>query len=138
MPFIRIEVNQDVSQDMIDQSMSQVTDAVHAFKGDPKEMILVVIDTKVNASFGGDYEQPVAMVNIVNLEMTEDVTRVLTEKISDILLENFNVNPKRMYIYFQQVTHMHLFSWDRKTFQDIFGGDTIADAKKRISAVAKK
>lgn len=132
MPFVRIETNHEFSQDVIHDVITQVTEKVHANKGDPKEMILVVVNTNVGVSFGGDYDKPAAVVQLLNLEMPEDITRKLTESISDILLEHFNVPANRMYIFFQEFTKMHLIGWDRKIFTDIVGGDDLKAIEKAM------
>jgi len=125
MPFVRIETNHEFSQDVIQDVMTQVTDKVHINKGDPKEMILVVVNTKVDVAFGGDYDQPAAAVQLLSLKMSAEITKKLTESISDVLLEKFNVPANRMYIFFQEFTQMHLVGWNRKIFSEILGVETL-------------
>jgi phenylpyruvate tautomerase len=98
MPFVRVETNHEFAQDIIGNVITQVTKQVHIDKGDPETMIQVVVNTNVNVSFGGDYEKPAAVVQVLSLKMSADITKKLTESISDILLENFNVPANRMYI----------------------------------------
>lgn len=123
MPFVRIETNHEFEQDVIHEVITQVTEQVHTQKGDPEKMILVVVNTKVNVAFGGDYDEPAAVVQLLNLKMSAEVTKKLTESISDILLEKFNVPANRMYIFFQEFTQMHLVGWNRKIFTEILGVD---------------
>jgi len=137
MPFIRIETNTEFDRNIIEDVITQVTEQVSTIKGDPKNMILVVINTNVNVAFGGDYTQPAAAVQILNLKMPIEVTSKLVESISDILLEKFNVSPDRMYIFFQEFTQMHLVGWNRKTFTEIVGGDDL-DALEKAREKSKK
>jgi phenylpyruvate tautomerase len=125
MPFVRIETNNSVARDVIDNVITKVTECVHIDKGDPTAMIQVVVNTNVNVSFGGDCEKPAAAIQILSLEMSADITKKLTEDISDILLENFNIPANRMYIFFQEFTQMHLVGWDRRIFSEIFGVETL-------------
>lgn len=140
MPFVRIETNHDFSKEVIQDVITQVTQQVHLIKGDPEAMILVVVNTKVNVAFGGDYEKPAAVVQLMNLRMPVDITTKLTESISDILLAKFNVPANRMYIFFQEFTKMHLVGWNRTTFEQILGADDLADveAARQKTADAKK
>jgi phenylpyruvate tautomerase len=126
MPFVRVETNNSVAQDVIDNVIAQITECVHIDKGDPTTMIQVVVNTNVNVSFGGDHEKPAAAIQILSLNMSADITKKLTEDISDILLENFNIPANRMYIFFQEFTQMHLVGWDRRIFSEIFGVETLA------------
>jgi phenylpyruvate tautomerase len=126
MPFVRVETNNSVAQDVIDNVITQITECVHVDKGDPTTMIQVVVNTNVNISFGGDHEKPAAAIQILSLNMSADITKKLTEGISDILLENFNIPANRMYIFFQEFTQMHLVGWDRRIFSEIFGVETLA------------
>jgi phenylpyruvate tautomerase len=125
MPFVRVETNHEFAQDVIDNVITQITEQVHIDKGDPTAMIQVVVNTSVNVSFGGDYEKPAAVVQLLSLKMSADITKKLTEGISDILLENFNVPANRMYIFFQEFTQMHLVGWNRKIFSEILGVETL-------------
>jgi phenylpyruvate tautomerase len=125
MPFVRIETNHDFDRDVIQNVITQVTDQVHINKGDPKEMILVVVNTKISVAFGGDYDKPAAVVQLLSLNMSAEVTQKLTESISDILLERFNVPANRMYIFFQEFNQMHLVGWNRKIFSEILGVETL-------------
>ena len=136
MPVVRIAVNVDFSPEIVNATMSKITDTVHEIKGDPKDMILVHIDTHSHISFADIPDRPAAMVDMINLIMAPELTKKLTESISDILLEQFSVEPNRMYIYFQEVTQMHLFAWNRMTFNDILGRDNIEkeSEKKRAKA----
>jgi phenylpyruvate tautomerase PptA (4-oxalocrotonate tautomerase family) len=129
MPFVRIETNQDFSQEVIQDVVTQITQQVHTIKGDPQAMILVVVNTKVNVAFGGDYEKPAAVVQLMNLRLPVEITTKLTESISDILLAKFNVPANRMYIFFQEFTKMHLVGWNRTTFDRILGADDLADVE---------
>lgn len=97
-------------------------------------MISVVVNTNVNVGFGGDYEKPAAIVQVLNLKMPVEITTKLTESITDILRENFNVAANRMYIFFQEFTQMHLVGWNRKTFAEIVGGDDL----EALEAARKK
>jgi phenylpyruvate tautomerase len=108
MPFVRVETNNSFAQDVINNVITQITERIHIDKGDPTTMIQVVVNTNVNVSFGGDYEKPAAVVQVLSLDMSADITKKLTEGISDILLENFNIPANRMYIFFQEFTQMHL------------------------------
>ena len=119
MPFVRIETNCEFSQEVINEVITQVTEKVHENKGDPKSMILVVVNTKVNVSFGGDYEKPAAAVQVLSREMSPEITKNLTESISDILLNKFGVPAERMYIFFQNFSELYLVGWKRKTFEEI-------------------
>ncbi|WP_201262005.1 phenylpyruvate tautomerase MIF-related protein [Microcystis aeruginosa] len=137
---MRIETNHDFERDVIQNVITQVTEQVHINKGDPKEMILVVVNTKVNVSFGGDYDKPAAVVQLLSLTMSAEVTKKLTESISDILLERFSVPANRMYIFFQEFTQMHLVGWNRKIFSEILGVERLDSpelAQKRAEAQQK-
>lgn len=125
MPFIRIETNHEFTQNVIGNVITQITECVHIDKGDPTSMIQVVVDTNINVSFAGDYERPAAVVQLLSLSMSAEVTKKLTESISDILLENFNIPANRMYIFFQEFTQMHLVGWNRKIFSEILGVETL-------------
>lgn len=140
MPFVRIETNQNFSQKVVQDVITQITEQVHTIKGDPQAMILVVVNTKVNVAFGGDYEKPAAVVQLMSLRMPVEITTKLTESISDILLAKFNVPANRMYIFFQEFTKMHLVGWNRTTFEQILGADDLADveAARMASETAKK
>ncbi|MFN6567021.1 phenylpyruvate tautomerase MIF-related protein [Dendronalium sp. ChiSLP03b] len=140
MPFIRIETNHDFSSEVIHDVITQITEQVHIIKGDPQSMILVVVNTKVNVAFGGDYEKPAAVVQVMNLRMSVEITTKLIEIISDILLAKFNVSANRMYMFFQEYTKMHLVGWNRTTFEQILGADNLADveAARKESAAANK
>lgn len=140
MPFVRIETNHDFSSEVIGEVITQITEQVHSIKGDPQAMILVVVNTKVNVAFGGDYEKAAAVVQVMNLRMPVEITTKLTESISDILLAKFNVPANRMYVFFEEYTKMHLVGWNRTTFQQILGADDLADveAAQKENAAAKK
>ena len=140
MPFVRIETNHDFSQEVIQDVITQVTQQVHLIKGDPEAMILVVVNTKVNVAFGGDYEKPAAVVQLMNLKIPVEITTKLTESLSDILLAKFNVPANRMYIFFEEFTKMHLVGWNRTTFEQILGADDLADveAARQKTADVKK
>nr|MDZ8061288.1 phenylpyruvate tautomerase MIF-related protein [Nostoc sp. EkiNYC01] len=129
MPFVRIETNHDFNQQVIQDVITQITEQVHIIKGDPQAMILVAVNTKVNMAFGGDYEKPVAVVQVMNLRMSVEITTKLTENISDILIAKFNISANRMYIFFQEYTKMHLIGWNRTTFEQILGADDLADVE---------
>jgi phenylpyruvate tautomerase len=134
MPFVRIETNHEFAADVINSVITQITEQVHLDKGDPKTMIQVVVNTNVSVSFGGDYQKPAAVVQLLSLKMSADVTKKLTEHISDILLESFNVPANRMYIFFQEFTQMHLVGWNRQIFSEILGVETLespAEAQKK-------
>lgn len=140
MPFVRIETNQDSNQEVIQDVITQITEQIHFIKGDSPAMILVVVNTKANVAFGGDYEKPAAVVQVMNLRMPVEITTKLTECISDLLLAKFNVPANRMYIFFQEYTKMHLVGWNRTTFEQILGADDLADVEtaQQESAKAKK
>ncbi|MEH2402560.1 phenylpyruvate tautomerase MIF-related protein [Nostoc sp.] len=140
MPFIRIETNHDFSSEVIHYVITQITEQFHIIKGYPQSMILVVVNTKVNVAFGGDYEKPAAVVQVMNGRMPVEITTKLTEILSDILLAKFNVPANRMYIFFQEDTKMHLVGWNRTTFEQILGADDLADveAARKESTAAKK
>ena len=130
MPFIKIETNHEFNSEIVELVIAQITETIHVVKGDPKNMILVVINTKSNVAFGGDYERPAAVVQLLNLKMPIDITTKLTEKITDILTNSFNVPPDRMYLFFQEFTQMHLVGWNRKTFAEVVGSDDIKALEK--------
>jgi len=134
VPFVRIETNHKFSNKIINDVIIQTTDAIHLNKGDPKTMISVVVNTKVNVGFGGDYDKPAAIVQVLSVQMPVEITTKLTESISDILLTNFHVLPNRMYIFFQEFTQMHLVGWNRKTFAQIVGGENL----EALEAARKK
>jgi phenylpyruvate tautomerase len=137
MPFVRVETNHEFAQDVIDNVITQITEQVHIDKGDPKAMIQVVINTNISVSFAGDYKNPAAVVQLLSLKMSADITKKLTESISDILLENFDVPANRMYIFFQEFTQMHLVGWNRKIFSEILGVETLespAEAQKKVES----
>lgn len=140
MPFVKIETNHDFSSEVIQDVITQVTEQVHIIKGDPQAMILVVVNTKVNVAFGGDYENAAAVVQVMNLKMPVEITTKLTESLSDILLAKFNVPANRMYVFFQEYTKMHLVGWNRTTFEQILGADDLADveAAKKSASPKKK
>lgn len=140
MPFVRIETNHEFSKEIIQDVITQITEQVHLKKGDQKQMILVVVNTKVNVAFGGDYDHPAAVVQVFNLKMPVEITTKLTESISDILLDKFNVPANRMYIFFQEFTQMHLVGWNRKTFAELVGGDdleALQGSQKKAEAKTK-
>ncbi len=130
MPFIRVETNHDFAQDIIGDVITKITEIVHIDKGDPTAMIQVVVNTNVHVSFAGDYEKPAAVVQLLSLKMSADITKKLTENISDILLESFNVPANRMYIFFQEFTQMHLVGWNRKIFSEILGVETLGSPEE--------
>jgi phenylpyruvate tautomerase len=137
MPFVRVETNHEFAQDVIDNVITQITEQVHIDKGDSKAMIQVVVNTNVSVSFAGDYKNPAAVVQLLSLKMSADITKKLTESISDILLGNFDVPANRMYIFFQEFTQMHLVGWDRKIFSEILGVETLESpegAQKKAEA----
>ncbi len=134
MPFVRIETNHEFSKEVIQDVITQITEQVHVIKGDPQSMISVVVNTNVSVAFGGDYDKPAAVVQLLNLKMPVEITTKLTQSISDILLQKFNVPADRMYIFFQEFTQMHLVGWNRKTFTEIVGGDDL----EAIEAARKK
>jgi phenylpyruvate tautomerase len=130
MPFVRVETNHEFAQDVIGDVITQITESVHLDKGDPTTMIQVVVNTNVNVSFAGDYNKPAAVVQLLSLKMSADITKKLTESISDILLKNFNVPANRMYIFFQEFTQMHLVGWNRKIFSEILGVETLGSPEE--------
>ncbi len=134
MPFVRVEINRKVNNEISQNVITQITEAIHLNKGDQKPMISVVVNTNVNVGFGGDYEKPAAIVQVLSLKMPVEITTKLTESISDILRKNFNVAANRMYIFFQEFTQMHLVGWNRKTFAEIVGGDDL----EALEAARKK
>ena len=134
MPFIRIETNCDFPKNIIDEAIAKFTELIHQKKGDPKSMILVVVNTKVNVAFGGDCEKPAAAVQLLSRQMTPEITAKLTEGISDILLDLFKIPAARMYIFFQNFTELYLVGWNRKTFDRILG---ISDSKEDLKAKKK-
>ena len=134
MPFVRVETNRKFSKELSQDVITQITEAIHLNKGDQKPMISVVVNTNVNVGFGGDYDKPAAIVQVLNLKMPVEITTKLTESISDILLKNFNVPANRIYIFFQEFTQMHLVGWNRKTFAEIVGGDDL----EALEAARKK
>ncbi|WP_017314365.1 phenylpyruvate tautomerase MIF-related protein [Mastigocladopsis repens] len=123
MPFVRIETNHHFNKQVIEDVMTQITEEIHIKKGDPVKMISVVVHTDSNVSFGSDSETPAAIVQVLNASMPAHITSQLTQGISNILLNKFQVPANRMYIFFQEFTTMHLVGWNGKTFAEILGRD---------------
>jgi phenylpyruvate tautomerase len=138
MPFVRIEINHHFCSQTIEDVITEVTEQIHLIKGDPTKMISVVVHNDSQVAFGGDFQTPAAIVQVLNANMSRDITTKLTETISDILLKQFQVPPDRMYIFFQEFTTMHLVGWNRKTFADILGSDNeqqLDEARKETQTV---
>lgn len=121
MPYLKIKVNQVSTDYIVNQVVQEVTTAIQEIKGDDPNMILVVVEPGLHVAFGGDLEKPAAAVDFTAIGFTSELTAKLTAKISDILLKYYSVDPKRIYISFEEVPQpFYLFGWNRTNFEVIF------------------
>lgn len=119
MPFVKIETNCEVSQQLIKEITTQVSDRIHENNGNPKITIAVVFNTKVNLSFCYDLKKPAAAIEILIYKVSPEATAKITEDLSDIFLDLLGVPFERMYVFFNIVPQLHLIGWNGTTFDRI-------------------
>ena len=118
MPFLKIEVTNDLSdqtkQTVIDKCRQIVRDA----KGDPSSLISVFVQGGISGNFG-HIDSPAANVHLESFGFTESVTRELTRQLSKVLHDDLGISPDYAYIFFYNVPSPHLTSWSGQTFAEL-------------------
>ena len=114
MPLLRIQTNVAVPADKVDALLSQGTDLIVNEMNKPREYVQVVLESEVAIAFAGSREAS-AFVELRSLGLPEDMAKLLSEKICDLLEVELAIPPSQVFINFFDFPRP-MWGWNGKTF----------------------
>ena len=114
MPCLIVKTSQTINnaeKNNICLSLSKLTAELLA---KPENYVMILFDDKTTMSMSGTTE-PSAYIELKSINLAENQTSLLSEKICQQLSETLKIPAKRIYIEFTNAQR-HLWGWDKKTF----------------------
>lgn len=112
MPILRIETNQDLTDEQKQQLLEKSTDMLCRVLDKPKTFMMVYIDAGCCMLFEGSAD-PAALIQLRLFAFDEEKVPAIIADITDFIHQELAVEPSRQYI---QLTEMKtaLFGWNGK------------------------
>lgn len=114
MPLIRIETNEEVSDQGREDVLNLMTELVVRQLNKPREYVQILLVEKCAMAFGGTTE-PAAFVEIRSLGLPDRKPKAISGEVCQILRENLGIEPARVFINFFDMPKAH-WGWNGETF----------------------
>ena len=114
MPLLKIQSNVSVEPDKRPQLLSQVSETVAEALGKPERYVMVALESSADMLFAGE-DQPLAYVELKSIDLPEQQTGALSERICGLLETSMGIHRDRVYIEFVNSSR-HLWGWNGGTF----------------------
>ena len=117
MPLIIIKTNvSEVLPETREAIHEQGQTALSSILQKSRDFVMSILELGQDMSFAGNSSASCAYVEIKNVgTMNPEISLELSKEITRNLNEHLGVDPKRIYIEFQQ-SERHLWGWNSKTF----------------------
>ena len=114
MPLIRIETNEEVSDQGRETILNLMTELVVRQLNKPREYVQIALTEKCAMAFGGTTE-PAAFVEVRSLGLPDGTPKAISAEVCQILEENLRIQPNRVFINFFDMPKTH-WGWNGDTF----------------------
>ena len=114
MPYLSIKTTLDIDKSLLNDFLPKASRTVSELLGKPEQYVMVSIDTSQTMLFAGT-NQPTAYLELKSIDLPEDKTSRYSEILCQLVTENFDIDPNRIYIEFSNAPR-NLWGWDNKTF----------------------
>lgn len=114
MPCLIVKTSQiinDAEKNNICLSLSKLTAELLA---KPESYVMILFEDKTTMSMSGSIKAS-AYIELKSINLAEDQTSLLSEKICQQVSETLKIPTDRIYIEFTNIQR-HLWGWDKKTF----------------------
>lgn len=112
MPYLKILTNLDVPEknDLLRHASVIISEALHK----PEDWVMVSLESKLDMIFAGSFD-PVAFIEVKSIELPENRTAELSEKICDFIESKLKIPGERIYIEFTNAKG-NMWGWNSDTF----------------------
>ena len=117
MPLLKVQLSlPEISNSSSRNLMAEGTEILSSTIGKSPNFVMVLVESGVTASFGGNLTEPCAYLEVKNVgELSSEITGELSRGLGELMEKEFGIAPDRTYIEFQESTR-HLWGWNGKTF----------------------
>ncbi len=114
MPFINVKTNTEVSKEQEVRVKQSLGKAIELIPGKSEEWLMVAIEGGLTLYFKGDTDQPTAFVEVkIFGSASEEAYQRETERITQVIKEELQVAPERIFIAYQELEH---WGWNGTNF----------------------
>ena len=114
MPYLKININQQMETDQQNQLCLDASAMVADILSKPESYVMVEINTGLCMSFAGNQES-LAYLELKSLGLPEDKTTQLSESLCTFINKQLGISEERIYIEFASGPR-HLWGWNKGTF----------------------
>ena len=116
MPLVKIQYHSGINFDSFDDLSDQVSKEVSSILNKSINYVMVIFDKSTFQSFGGDSNAISLYIEVKNVgELSADITKKLSESLTNLFSNLSDVDPKRIYIEFSQ-SERYMWGWNGNTF----------------------
>lgn len=114
MPFINVKTNTEVSKEQEVKVKQSLGKAIELIPGKSEEWLMVAIEGGLALYFKGNTDQPTAFVEVkIFGSASEEAYQRETERITQVIQEELQVAPERIFIAYQELEH---WGWNGTNF----------------------
>lgn len=114
MPHLRIQTNQHLDPDSRQRLLAAASAGVGQALGKAERYVMVTVESDRSMRFAGD-DAPCAYMELKSIGLPESRTPALSRALCDMMREQINVPPERVYIEFTNAK-ASLWGWNGATF----------------------
>lgn len=115
MPFLRIQTNIDLASEDKTRLAQACSHLVSELLGKSKDFVQVIVEGHQSMVFG-DSTEPTVFVELRSLGLNTVGLSPLAAEITRVLRERLDVDPKRVFLNFFDLSRTH-WGWNGKTFE---------------------
>jgi phenylpyruvate tautomerase len=117
MPLLKVQISlPEISKSSSCKVRTKGTEILSSAIGKSPEFVMVIVESGLCASFGGNQTEPCAYLEVKNVgELPPSITGRLSRILGELMEKEFGIDPNRIYIEFQE-SERHLWGWNGKTF----------------------
>lgn len=114
MPLLKIQTNQDIAQQQVEQLLTSASQLVARELGKPENYVMVAIEPTIPMSFAGNTE-PAAYLELKSIGLPESKTSELSSALCSLIEQSTNIKKDRVYIEFADAPRA-MWGWNGGTF----------------------
>ena len=117
MPLLKVKLSlPEISKSSSCNVRTEGTEILSSAIGKSPDFVMVIVESGVPASFGGNLTESCAYLEVKNVgELSPEITGKLSQSLGGLMEKEFGIAPNRIYIEFQE-SKRHLWGWNGKTF----------------------
>ncbi len=117
MPLLKAQLSlPEISNAASSNFRIEGADILSSVIGKSRDFVMVLLESGVSASFGGNLVDPCAYLEVKNVgELSSEITGKLSQRLGELIEKEFGIASDRIYIEFQE-SKRHLWGWAGKTF----------------------